>query len=260
MALMPYGTAFQERVIARRALFGLLQTYPNPVFSEMAGICGYDFLILDGEHGLFSEMDYLQALQTLRSTQMAAFVRLSAPNSSSVGRFLDIGADGIVAPNVTTADQVRALVRAMYYPPKGNRGFGAAAHRATHYGIELAAHLKSPRSAASLVLMIESSEGVTNIEQILSVDGVDAVFVGPFDLSADLGCAGNFSMPAYVDAFAQVERVASAYGKVFGTAPHPGHPAEALIARGHRLLVLGSDTSLIRETMTAKLAKARTCL
>src|SRR6266496_3653024 len=153
-----------ERLSTQRALIGLLQTHPNPALAEIAGMCGYDFLMLDGEHGVFSEQDYLQTLQVLTSTDALAFVRLAGHDTHAIGRYLDMGVDAIVVPNVSTAEQARALVRAMEYPPAGTRGFGASAHRATRYGMDLEEHMKSPREGVCLVVMIESSVGVANVE------------------------------------------------------------------------------------------------
>jgi 4-hydroxy-2-oxoheptanedioate aldolase len=237
-----------------------MQTQPNLAIAELVGICGYDFLILDGEHGLFSEADYVQTLQTLAASEVTALVRLATHDLHAVGRYLDVGADGIVVPSVTGPEQATALVRAMQYPPAGTRGFGATAHRATRYGMDVAVHVQTPRAGACLLLMIEDRVGVDNVESILAVEGVDGVFVGPFDLTASLGAAGNFSMPAYSQALARIERAASSCGKIIGTVPHPGHPLESLLSTGHRLLLIGGDMPLIREAMSSQVTAAKATL
>jgi 4-hydroxy-2-oxoheptanedioate aldolase len=250
----------QERLSTQPALIGLLQTHPNPALAEMAGMCGYDFLLLDGEHGVFSERDYLQTLQALAAADVLAMVRLPGQDTRAVGRYLDMGAEALVVPNVSTAEQARALVRAMEYPPAGTRGLGAAAHRATRYGIDLAAHLKAPRAGAALLPIIESALGVANVAEILAVPGVDGVIVGPSDLTADLGCAGDFSQPRYAQAMARIAQATAAQGKLLGTATHPGYPIETLVAHGHRFAIVGADMPLIREAMSAQVAKARSDL
>jgi 2-keto-3-deoxy-L-rhamnonate aldolase RhmA len=250
----------QERLSTQRALIGLLQTHHNPTLAEIAAMCGYDFVLLDGEHGVFNERDYLEALRTLAATDTLAMVRLGNHDTQALGRYLDMGADAIVVPNVSTVAQARALVRAMEYPPAGTRGFGASLHRATHYGINLAAHVKAPRQGVCLVVIIESASGVSNVEDIVAVEGVDAVLVGPSDLAADLGCPGEFSQLEYVQAVARIEQAAADRGKIYGTAPHPGHHLEALVSRGHRLLIVDDDVSLIREAMSTQVTKARLCL
>lgn len=246
-----------ERLLARRALVGLLQTQANPLLAEMAGLCGYDFLLLDGEHGTFSDRDYLHALQVLSAVDTLGLVRVATHDLLAIGRLLDMGADAIVVPNVRTAEQAKALARAMVYPPAGTRGFGAPLQRVTQYGLALAEHVQAPRAGVSLIVIIESSEGVDNVEDILAVDGVDGVIIGPADLSADLGDSGNFSNAQYTQAVARIEQAAKARGKLLGTAPHPGSPLEALADRGHRLIIVGADISLIREAMSLQVAKAK---
>lgn len=249
--------SLRERLSTQRVLLGLVQTHPNPFLTEMAGICGYDFVFLDGEHGVFSETDFLQALQALAATDAIGMLRLAGHDTHALGRYLDMGADAIIVPNVSTAEQARGLVRAMHYPPVGTRGFGASQYRSTRYGMELEKHLSAPREAQHLIVIIESALGVSNAEDILAVEGVDGVFVGPSDLSADLGGIGNFSQPEYGEALSRVERAASVNGKFYGAPPHPGYPCEVLLERGHRLLILGADMSLIREAMCAQVAKVR---
>jgi len=249
----------RECLATRRALIGLLQTQGNCQLAELAGMCGYDFLLLDGEHGVFSEGDYLQTMQVLAAYDALAMVRLRDHTLAALGRYLDMGAEVIVAPNVSTAEQARALVRAMVYPPAGTRGVGAGLHRATRYGLDLATHLRAPRSA-SLLVIIESALGVANVEGIIGVDGVDGVIIGPSDLAADLGYAGDFFQQAYMQAVARVEQATLARGKILGTAPHPGSTIEGLLARGHSLLIVGADMPLIREAMTSQVAAAKSHL
>jgi 2-keto-3-deoxy-L-rhamnonate aldolase RhmA len=246
-----------ERLEERRALIGLLQTRPNPDFAELTSLCDYDFLILDDQHGVFAPTDHLRTLQAVSSGDLAMFVRLRGHDLLALGCFLDMGADGIVVPEVETADEARALVRSMAYPPAGTRGFGAAAHRAASYGLELAAHLKDPRNGVCLLPTIESAQGVSNVEEIVAVDGVDGVIIGPSDLSADLGCPGDFTAPRYAQAVARIEAAAAAKGKILGTAPTAVAPPDALVARGYRMLIMGSDISLVREAMRDQVARVR---
>jgi 2-keto-3-deoxy-L-rhamnonate aldolase RhmA len=230
---------------------------PCPVIAELAGMCGYDFVMLDAEHGLLSHGDMLHAIQALAGTAAVPIVRLAGHDAQDVGRYLDMGASAIVVPNVSTAEQATVLVRSMEYPPAGTRGFGAPGHRVTRYGLDIAEHFKRPRGEASLIVMIESALGVTNAEAILGVDGVDGALIGPSDLSAGLGCLGDFSQAGYIEAFSRIETAAASSGKYLGTVPHPGSSLADLVARGFRLLILGSDVSLMRIAMSAQVAEAR---
>jgi 4-hydroxy-2-oxoheptanedioate aldolase len=257
---MKMRRTLQERSAERKALLGVLQTQPSNAFAEIAGMCGLDFVILDNEHGVFTASQQLETLQVLGGAGIAALVRIESLDLQSVGRLLDMGADGIVVPNISTAAEARAAARAMQYPPVGTRGFGASVHRSTRYGLDTASHLKDPRAGLSLIVMIESKLGVDNVDDILSVDGVDAVLIGPSDLSANLGCIGDFAHPAYLDALRRIERAATERGKILGTAPHAGAPVDALLARGYRFLILGADTMLMREAVSGALAKAQSFL
>jgi len=249
--------SFQERWSTRRALVGLAQAHPNPLLTEMAGLCGYDFVMLDGEHGVFSDADYLPSLRALASTEALSMIRLPNHGARAIGLYLDMGVHALVAPHVSTAEQARTLAQAMLYPPAGTRSVGASSHRASRYGLDTASCLKSPRTGASLIVLIESKLGVDNVEEILAVEGVDGALIGPSDLSAELGSSGNFSHPDYIQAMTRIEQAARDTGKVLGTVPHAGHPIDALLARGYRFLITGAEMPLIREAMVAQVTQAR---
>jgi 2-keto-3-deoxy-L-rhamnonate aldolase RhmA len=238
---------------------GLLQTHPSPALAELAGMCGYDFLLLDAEHGVFSESDFLHTLRALASTDTLGMVRLAGHDTKALGRYMDMGADAIVVPDVSTAEQAKALVRAMEYPPAGTRGFGAAAHRATRYGLNLPAHVSTPRAGVCLFLIIESTLGVANVDEIAAVEGVDGLIVGTSDLSANLGRVGDYSQPVYAQALSNIEKAVAAAGKLLGSPP-AGNAIEALLNRGYRLFILGADMPLIRDAMRAQVTKAQSGL
>lgn len=252
--------SLREHLLSGHPLVGLLQSHPNTVVTEIAAICGFQFLMLDGEHGVYGDQDYLHAVQTLAAFDVFALVRLATQDLHALGRYMDMGVDAIVVPNVSTAEQARALVRAMDYPPAGTRGVGAALHRSTRYGADFASYLKAPRANVCLLPIIESALGSANADEILAVDGVDGVVIGPADLSADLGRAGDFSQPAFMEAVTHIERAAAARGKLLGGAPHAGNPIDALLTRGYRLLIVASDINLMREAFSAQVAKSKTSL
>jgi 2-keto-3-deoxy-L-rhamnonate aldolase RhmA len=250
----------KKRLTTQRALIGLLQIYPNSAFAELAGTCGYDFIILDGEHGVFSDRDYLQTLQVLSGVETLSIIRLPEHDTKALGRYMDLGVDAILVPNIATAEQARLMVRGMSYPPTGTRGFAAALHRGTRYGLDLDEHLQNPRNGVCLLVLVESALGVANIDEICKVEGVDGVIIGPADLAVDLGCPGDFSQAVYREAFAQVERAAKSHGKILGTVPHPGFPLDNLLATGHQLLILDADINLIKEAMVSQVTEATSCL
>jgi 4-hydroxy-2-oxoheptanedioate aldolase len=251
--------SLKER-LACEPLLGLQVTHPNPPLAEMAAMCGYDFLMLDEEHGVFSQQDYLQTLQAISATDTLSIVRLAGHDGAAVGRYMDMGVDAIMAPGVANAGQVQALVRAMQYPPAGTRGFGASLHRGTRYGLTIAEHVAAPRKGVALIAIIESTAGVANIDEILAVDGLDGVLIGPSDLSASIGRPRDFSNETYKQAIARVERAVAGSDKFLGGAPHADNQLDVLLGRGYRLLLLDADMCLIREAMSAQVKKARSAL
>jgi 4-hydroxy-2-oxoheptanedioate aldolase len=236
-------------------LVGLLQTHPNPLLVKMADECGYDFLFVDAEHGLFADSDYEQIIQTLASTRVLTMVRLAHPDPDAARKYVDIGADVVVAPHISTIEQAKEMGCAV-------KQRSVPTHRAIPAwdDNELVGRAEQEmRSAASLLVIIESVLGVSNAEAILAVDGVDGAFIGPSDLTADLGSRGDYSLRTYADALLRVERAAAEAGKFVGTVPHGGYTAEALFDRGHRLLIAGADISLMRDAMIAQVANAQAC-
>lgn len=246
-----------ERARPGRPLLGLLQTQPNAVLSELAGICGFDFVFVDCEHGFFSDADCLSALQALRATGTSGFIRIRGHDMQAIGRCMDMGADAIVVPNVSTAEQARAAVAARSYAPRGTRGYSAPLQRVTRYGLDMKAHLAAPEKSALLLALIESAAGVENIEEIAAVEGLDGLFIGPSDLSTGLGCLGEFEHLRYIEAVGRIESVAHSRGKVLGTALYAGTSVDALAGRGHEFLVIGADMALMREAMTTLVSKTR---
>jgi 4-hydroxy-2-oxoheptanedioate aldolase len=247
---MKTGGKCRTKVTEGAVSFGLLQTVPNTLVSYIAAMSGYDFIVLDSEHGTFCEPDYLPAMLATGTFDVTTIVRLRGQDPTSLGRCLDMGIDGIMVPNVTTAHQATELVKAMHFPPKGSRGYAGSIARSSGYGLELE-NYRMPDPFLSV--MIESEEGVDNVEEIVRVEGVSAVVVGHYDLSASLGIPGDFAQPAYERALRRIEVAAATQGITLGSAPHPEYPIEKLAARGHRLITLGVDTRLIREALTAQI-------
>jgi 2-keto-3-deoxy-L-rhamnonate aldolase RhmA len=248
---MKTGGKCRAKLAEGAVSFGLLQTVPNTLVSYIAALSGYDFIVLDSEHGTFYEPDYLPAMLATGTFDVTTIVRLRGQDPTSLGRCLDMGIDGIMVPNVTTAHQVTELVKAMHFPPKGSRGYAGSIARSSGYGLELENYQRGVDPFLSV--MIESEEGVDNVEEIVRVEGISAVVIGHYDLSASLGIPGDFAQPAYERALHRIEGAAATHRKTLGSAPHPEYPIERLIARGHRLITLGVDTRLIREALTAQI-------
>lgn len=206
----------------------------------MAGV-GFDWLAVDLEHTTTS---IAQAGELIRIGSLAGvpmLVRLSGHDPGQIKRVLDAGAQGVIAPMVTTADEAHRIVRASTYPPRGSRGVGLA--RAQGYGTGFADYLKGPAQQIKTIAQVEHIDGVNNLGAILDVEGIDGFFVGPYDLSASLGRPGDFDDPDVAAALAAIETHITADGPVAGI--HVVEPDVAglvdALERGYRFIAFASE-------------------
>jgi 2-dehydro-3-deoxyglucarate aldolase len=172
----------------------------SPILAELLAAVGFDYVCVDAEHSAV-DLPQTQALfQAIVSgnPDCAPMVRLHGVDYALAKRYLDAGARGVIGPLVNTAESARMLVNAAKYPPDGQRGVGFC--RANQYGLSLGREVVAANEEIMVVVQIEHIEGVRNIEEILSVPGVDAVFVGPYDLTASMGITAQFDHPDYLKA------------------------------------------------------------
>ena len=176
----------------------------SPILAELMAQSGFDFLTIDVEHSAIDLPQTQCLFQAINSgnPNCSSFVRLPDTNYSSTKRYLDAGANGVIAPLVNTPEQASELVEGVKYPPLGNRGVGFC--RANNYGIRLEEAFNKSNSETLVCIQIEHIKGVNNIREILDIDGIDVVFIGPYDLTASMGITGQFEHPEYLDARREV--------------------------------------------------------
>lgn len=212
----------------------------SPVVAELAAMSGFDWLLFDLEHGCSTEAALLPQLQAVRGTGAAAIVRVGAPQADLIGRVLDWGADGIMVPHISSAQEAAACVRAMRYPPLGERGVSRSV-RAYGYG------LRPFEPAAPLFMaQIETIEAVERAAEIAQVDGVDVLFVGPADLQFDLLARPERAVRDYADCLAHVSAVAAAAGKLCGLLLRDRADLPRMLELGFTHLAIDSDLGLLR--------------
>jgi 4-hydroxy-2-oxoheptanedioate aldolase len=182
-------------------------------------------------------------------------VRVETAARIRVGRALDLGAAGIMLPRLDSADDVATALRHLRYPPHGDRGV-ATYNRACRYGLDPGALDRADRDVLAVV-QIESAAAVEDVDKIAMLDGVDVLFVGPRDLSHDLGVPGDITAPAFVAALDKVRSAARASGKACGLLVNDGAAAAARIADGWTFVAVGSDSTLLAAAVAAQLARAR---
>ena len=190
---------FRQRLKNKRPCIGTIVGIPSPETAEVLSLVGFDWLFIDMEHGAFDALTVQRMLQAVAG-KTPCLVRVPALEEASIKTCLDAGADGIIVPHVGSAAEAAQAVRFSKYPPMGSRSVGLA--RAHGYGTHFSTYLNQANDTVAVVLQIEHIDAVNQIDEILSVDNIDALFIGPYDLSASMGLTGRVNDPAVVAAIA----------------------------------------------------------
>lgn len=246
--------SFRRRLRERSRLLGTLVSLPSPEVAEILATVGYDWLFLDGEHG---PLDYLTAQRMIQAVgdRCPCLLRIPLAAEIEVKRALDIGAAGIIVPQVSTAEQAARVVQWCRYPPAGTRGVGIA--RAHGYGGYFGDYVQGANEEISVVVQVEHIDAVGNVASIAEVAGVDAVFVGPYDLSASMGLMGQVS---HADVTAAIATVCDACTRrqmplgIFSLDPRTLGP---YLEQGFSLIAAGCDSAFILGAGRDALAQMR---
>jgi 2-keto-3-deoxy-L-rhamnonate aldolase RhmA len=236
------------------SLIGTLVSVRSPEVAEALVIAGFDWLFVDLEHSTI-DVPAAQAIAQAVGLRAYTVLRLSSNNPEHFTKALDTGCDAIVVPLVNDVEAARAAVRFAKYPPIGTRSVGIG--RAHSYGLAFKDYVDRANTSVGLILQIEHERAVSNIEEILSVEGVDAVFVGPFDLSASMGLTGQIGHP---DVTAAVEKVRGACTRAsvpFGIFCGTVALAALEIKNGSKLLVVETDLMLMTRAAITRLRELR---
>jgi len=231
----------------------------SPIAAELMAACGFDFLAVDAEHSAV-DLPRTQALfQAIRSgsPDCAALVRLPGTDYSLTKRYMDAGAEGVIAPMVNSAHEAREVVRAVKYPPLGERGVGFC--RDNCYGMTLDETVAAANERTLVCVQIEHVKAVEDIDAILSVEGVDAAFIGPYDLSASMGITARFDDPEFLAALDKVFEACRAHDVAPGihvVRPDPWEAA-ARIEEGYRLIAYSLDITMLETSCREGLAEIR---
>jgi 4-hydroxy-2-oxoheptanedioate aldolase len=244
---------FRSRTLAREWLTGTFINLGSSVTAEIAGNAGYDWLLLDHEHGPGGEETLLHQLQATAATPAVPLVRIAANETVRFKRVLDAGAHGVMVPYINTEAEARAAVSALNYPPRGVRGV-AKFNRGAGFGQTFEDYYLHAHEWLVLMAQVETGEAVANIEAIAAVPGVDVLFVGPNDLTHNLGIRDQFDHPTFNDALQRVSAAAKKFGKAAGILVH--HPALVGKCRelGFTFVALGSDGGAVNAGLRQNLA------
>lgn len=244
----------KTRLAAGDTTFGIFLGLAHPVASEVSAPAGFDWLLIDGEHGPNDLSTIKAQLDVLTRHSDDVFVRIRDRDPGHLKQLLDIGVRNFLVPVVDTAEQAEALVAATRYPPGGVRGVGALGARATNFGRN-PAYLRDANDGMCLLVQIETRVGLSNMDAILAVEGIDGVFFGPADLSADFGYIGQPGHPEVKAAIIDGCVRARAAGKTAGAMTlDDGLIAEYRDA-GANFISVGIDTNLLARATDALAAK-----
>lgn len=252
---LPYN-AFKAALRQPQPRYGIWAGLCTPYAAEILAGLGYDWILLDGEHAPNTVPTLLGQLQAMAGYDSQAVVRPVTGDPVLIKQLLDVGAQTLMVPMVETAEQARTLVQAMRYPPHGIRGVGGGLTRATRWDA-VPDYIRTAHEELCLIVQIESRLGVQNAAAIAAVDGVDAVFIGPADLSTGLGHAGDASQPDVQDAIRQTIDATRAQGKACGILAPREEDARRYLAWGCQFVAVGIDISLLRQAAQANLARYR---
>jgi 2-dehydro-3-deoxyglucarate aldolase len=210
--------------------------------TEIMAKAGFDWLTVDMEHSAIDISRVQDLIRIISLSGISPLVRVGSNDSNLIKRIMDCGAHGIIVPMVNTREDALMAVSAVKYPPVGARGVGLA--RAQGYGLEFDRYRNWVNKESIVIVQIEHKEAVDNLEEILSVDGVDGFFVGPFDLSASMGVPGEFSHPKVISAMRRIAGVAKKNPVSPGIHVIPPEHAEVLkkIKEGYKFIAFSLDT------------------
>ncbi|MFP4058131.1 MAG: HpcH/HpaI aldolase family protein [Candidatus Brocadiia bacterium] len=216
----------------------------EPTTTELLADVGFDFLVVDTEHAPQSPLSVQAHFMALEGSQATPMARVLWNDFVRVKQLLDLGAQGIVFPWVSTPEHARQAVAATRYPPQGLRGWGP--RRAIRYADDALDYYRHAAESILVLCQIETREALDDLHAIAAVEGVDALMIGPADLSIALGVPFDLDAPAFADAVAQVRDAAQEAGIAFGVITSGAGPARRWMAEGARLVVAGSDDALLR--------------
>jgi 4-hydroxy-2-oxoheptanedioate aldolase len=246
----------RARVLSGETLFGLFLDLGSPFSAEICARAGYDWLVVDLEHGAGTEAGLVGLLQSVEVGGSTAVVRPQSGERLRIGRALDLGAAGIVIPRLESAAEAREAVSFLRYPPAGVRG---VALRTRGAGLGTVAHGEVHQINERIlgIVQIESVGALREADQIAAIDGVDVLFVGPADLTHSLGIPGQFDHETYRTALKTVVDACAAHGKAAGILIYDAAVVPDLLELGFRFVGIGADGALVASGARAALAVVR---
>jgi 2-keto-3-deoxy-L-rhamnonate aldolase RhmA len=231
--------------------------FDSPGIGQIIAAANVDFVFLDMEHSGFGFMEVKRVITALRAGGVAALVRPPSNSYHHVARALDAGADGLAAPMVSSKAEAEEIVAHMKYPPQGHRGVALGIAHDRYRPGPTGRKLAAANRRTALAALIETAEGIENIDEIAAVEGVDCLWIGHFDLSASLGIAGQFDHPAFAAAEDLVRRAARKHGKALGRLAHDAESGASLYREGFDVICYSGDLWVYQQALIDGVADLR---
>ena len=245
---------FRQRVCAGEVLVGTIVSLNSPQVAEILSDTGFDWLFIDAEHGAHDPLA-VESLIQATGDRTPCLVRIPVHEETWIEKMLDVGATGIIAPQVNTVAQAKQVVNYAKYPPEGERGVGVA--RAQRYGAEFESYLAQANDSLLTVIQVEHKDAVANVRALAAVEGVDALFIGPYDLSTSMGIPGQVDDPAVRESIAEVLAVCREAGKVPGIFGIAADTVSQYVEMGFTLVGVGVDALFLSQAASQALEGVR---
>ena len=227
----------KEKLLGGGTIYGVFCNFHSPMMVELIGHIGFDFVLVDAEHGPPEVESCEHMVRAAESAGVPIFIRVAMNIRQNILRYLDTGAQGVQLPMVNTRAEAEAVVQAVKYPPQGRRGL--AAMRAADFGLKLP--LKDYTIMANketlVVVQIETVEAMDNLDDILATEGIDVIFIGPTDLSTSMGYAGQANHPEVQATIEQLVKRIRAAGRIAGTVAYNNEALAKAKERGFQYIV-----------------------
>lgn len=236
----------KTRIYNGETLIGCWLNLGSALTAEIVGMSGFDWVLIDIEHGAGSEREVLQQMQALEHTPAAPIVRVESCQRQRFHRILDFGAEGIMCPRIQTLAEAQQAAKAIRYPPEGIRGV-AGMVRATNFGSDFSEYFANHKKNLVCIVQIETEEILDSLDSVAATDGIDVLFVGPMDLSIALGIFGQFDHPRFIDAIRATADAAIKQGKAAGILLQKPEEFKRYYELGFRFIACGSDSVFVKD-------------
>jgi 4-hydroxy-2-oxoheptanedioate aldolase len=242
----------KERLQKGEALFGLFVNLCHPAVLEIAGLAGFDFAIIDTEHGEISSDRAVDMIRAAKLAGISPIVRVYGNQPELIAKALDIGAEGVQIPQISTKAEAEAAIQAAKFSPQGARGCNRYVRAAQYSHANKLSYFADANQATTVIIQVEGKEGIDNIAEILTVKGMDVLFIGPYDLSASLGIPGQIEHPLLLATVKKTMDMAHKAGVAIGFFVDDVASAIKWRELGVQYISIASDVGFMHEIFSAK--------